>query len=130
MTVECPVAEPAKLTWPARSSRKQLLLWSLAPWIGIFFVGHAFLFGTPTLEGLGIHAFLTAIGLGAVLVGLLEKIVGPPSIVMIPIPLAALLLAVMFFLRTGKLLYLVAIEIVVCSHFVFGIMFMIAIMSV
>lgn len=113
LTVECPVAEPAKLTWLARSSRKQLLLWSLAPWIGIFFVGHTFLVGAPTLEGLGIHAFLTVIGLGAVLVGLLEKIVGPPSIVMIPIPLAALLLAELFFLRTRKLIYLLAIEIIV-----------------
>ena len=84
----------------------------------------------PTLEGLGIHAFLTFLGSGAVLVGLLEKMVGPPGIVMMPIPLAALLLAELFFLRTRKLVHLLALETIVCSHLVCGAMFMIAIMSV
>jgi hypothetical protein len=132
MTAKGAAAGPAKPTWLVGASRKQLLLWSLAPWIGIFLIGHAFLRGghVPTLEGLGIHAFLTVIGSGAVLVGLIETIVGPLSIVMIPIPLAALLLAELFFLRTRKLIYLLAIEILVCSHLVFGILFMVAIMSV
>ena len=130
MTVEGSAARPAKPTWLAAASRKQLLLWSLAPWIGIFLIGHAFLNGIPTFEGLGIHAFFTVIGPGAAIAGLLDKIVGPQGIVVMPIPLAALLLAVLFFLRARRLIYLLAIETLVCSHFVFGILFMIAIMSV
>ena len=131
MTAEDSPAGPAKLTRLAGASRKQLLLWPLLPWIGIFLLGHQVLVGCrmPTLEGLGMHAFFTVIGPGAVL-GLVGKIGGPQSIVIIPIPLASLFLAELLFLRTRKLIYLLAIEIIVCSHFVFGLMFMIAIMSV
>ena len=114
MTVEGgSAARPAKPTWLAGASRKQLLLWTLAPWIGIFPIGHVCSGGIPTFEGLGIHAFFTVVGPGAAIAGLLEKIVGPPGIVMIPIPLAALLLAMLFFLGARRLIYLLAIEIMV-----------------
>lgn len=132
MAFEGSAGGPAKATRLAGASRRKVILWTLVPWLGIFLVGHEVLVGCrlPTLEGLGIHAFLTLLGMGAVLVGFLEKVVGPPSIVMMPIPLAALLLAELFFLRTRKLVYLLAFATIACSHLVWGAMLMIAIMLV
>jgi hypothetical protein len=135
MSAEAPRSGPDKPTRLSRASRRQLLLWTLAPWIGIFFIGHQVLVGCriPTIEGLVIHAFFTVIGSGGVLVGLVQAVLDPPKLVSVPIvliPWAAMLITEMVFLRTRKIVYLLASEVLASLQFLCGMLFMIAIASV
>lgn len=83
-----------------------------------------------TLEGLGIHAAFTVFSLGAALGGLVGKAVGPATILLLALPLACVFLAELLLLRTRKVIYLLVVELILCSHFVLGLMFMLAMMSV
>jgi hypothetical protein len=83
-----------------------------------------------TFEGLAIHATFAVIGPGATLGGLARETVGPASTALLVVPFACLCLAELLLLRTRKLIYLLVVELILGSHFVLGLMFMLAMMSV
>ena len=116
-----------RANWLSRASRKELLLWTVGPWVAVFLVGHIMLTNAvPTLEGLAIHGFCTNIGAGA----MLRAAFALPEAVSILIPWVAILGSAFLMLRTRRLLYLVLLEVLCGLQFGFGIVLMIGIASV
>ena len=135
MTVDAAETRLAKPTRLASASRKQLLLWTVAPWLPIFLVGHTVLSALIgnrglTLEALGVHAMFTVIGSGALVEQLVRKIAVPPLLVSIALPWAAMLTTELCFLRTRKLAYLIAFEALAGLQVYCGMRFIVAIASV
>ena len=113
------------------ASRRRLLLWTLAPWLGIFLLAHLILIGCrlPTMEGLFTHALGTALGAGF-LTSLLGAKSAPALLVTLLVSWTALVASEVCFIRARKLIYLVAFEILASLFFLGGILVMLVLQSV
>ena len=121
--------------WLSRASGKRLLLWTLGPWLPMFLLGNVIVSesygfpGVPTVEGLVIHALFTAIGIGGMLVALTRVGSAPLALIMSLVPWAAIVITGLKMVRTRRLAYAIALEVLLALQIVCGIIYMIGLAS-